>query len=432
MNEAELEMIADEDVLKSSRGRKTEEYMVVLCRVFNFFADTLEVLIPGIITQSVSCELNLNKTNEAILTVALYVSLLVSSLITNLISDLMPRRTLILFSSYLAVAANVLCACVPNFETLVLSRVLLGTSVSINYIIVSVYATEMIHHRTRYVLAMSLCTTAASVAGGWIGVLSFLILERVGWRVFIILTSLPFFFPQLILLQFFLPDSKKYEPNLATFEEVESDSALVQENEHKKLRNVYLFIFKLSAVYGINCLIGYGAVILMPAFTKAHNLANDVGSPCGRLHGSQFLFFTITFGVCHIFGRLIAYVSQDRVKTVIQNFFSYSVCFIACCVMAVYSENLTVLVVCEGFVQIYNGHHGSAVILLGHSLEYIGHKHIALSSAMMSLGSYVGMLIGTLLPDVVDYKVVLILNLSMAGLNYFVLFWIYIGNIKIF
>ena len=431
-NKAELEIIEDEDDLESSEGRKKEEYMVTVCCVFNFFADTLEVLTPGIITQSVSCELTLNKTHETILTVALYVSLLVSSLLTNLISDLVPRRTLILFSSYLAVAVTVLCACVPNFETLVLSRVLLGMSVSINYLIVSVYATEMIHDRTRYVLTMNLCTTAISVAGGWIGVLSYLILERLGWRVFILLTSLPFFFPQLILLQFFLPDSKKYVPNLVTLEEDDSDSALVKENDDKKIRNVYVFIFKIGIIHGVQCLIGFGAVILMPAFTKAQNLANDVDSPCGRLHGSQFLFFTITFGLCHILGRLIAYVSQDRIKTVVQNLFSYSVCFIACCVMVAHSENLTVLVFCEGFIQLYSAHHGTVTFLLAHSIQYIGHKRIAFSAAMISVATYVGLLIGTLLPAIIDYKLVLILNLSMAGLNYFILFWISIGNIKIF
>ena len=432
MSNAELEMIAEADGLRLSEERKKEEYMVAVCCVFNFFADTLEVITPGVITQSVSCELTLNKTHETILTVALYVSLPVSSFITSLVSNLVPRRTLILFSSYLAVIVTVLCACIPNFVTLVLSRVLLGTSVAINYIIVSVYATEMIHDRTRYVLTMSLCTTALSVAGGWIGVLSYLILERVGWRVFIVLTSLPFFFPQLILLQFFLPDSKKYVSVLSALKEDDSDSALVQENDGKRNRNVYAFISKMVLACFVGNMMGNGAVILVPAFTKAHNLANDVDSPCGKLHGSQFLFFTVTFGVCHLLGRLISYISQDRVKTVIQNFFSYSVCFIACCAMVVYSENLTVLVICEGIIQLYNAHHGSVVFFLSHSIEYIGHKHIALSSAMTSFGCFTGSLVGTVLSAIIDYKLVLIINLPFAGLNYFLLFYIYIGNIKIF
>ena len=271
----------------------------------------------------------------------------------------------------------------------------------------------MIHDRARYVLTMTLCATSLSVAGGWIGVLSYLMLERVGWRIFILITSLPLFFPQLILLQFFLPDSKKYAAELVTLEEddTDSDSALVKKNNNKKIRNVYAFILKISTAHGVQYLIGYGAVILMPAFTKAHNLANDVDSPCGGLHGPQFLFFTTTFGVCHIIGRLIAYVSQDRVKTVIQNFFSYSVCLIACGVTVAYSENLTVLVLCEGFVQIYSSHHGSVTFLLIHSIEYVGQKHIALFSAMLSVGSYIGMLIGTLLSAIIDYKVVLIFNL---------------------
>ena len=428
-------MTEEDDLLLSSKGGKKEEYMATVCCVFSYFTDTLEILTAGIITQSVSCEQTLSKTQETILTVALYVSLLVSSLITNLIADLVPRRTLLLFSSYLAVAVTVSCACVPNFGTLIISRVLLGTSVSVNMIIVGVYATEMIHDRARYVLAMSLCATAMSVAGGWIGVLSYLILERVGWRVFILLTSLPFFIPQLILLQFFLPDSKKYElenSELSTLEQEESDSALVQENNGKRSRNAYVFACKIGLACCLEYVIGYGAVILMPAFTKAHNLANDVDSPCGRLHGSQFLSFTITFGVCNILGRFIAYISQDRVKTVIQNFISYSVCFIACCVMVAYSENLVVLVLCESFVQIYNAHHGSVMFLLCHSIEYVGKKNIAFSSAMMTAGCSTGFLIGTLLSVLIDYKLVLMINISIAGSNYFVLFWIYIGNIKIF
>ena len=132
MSEAELEVIEEEDCLVSSKGRKKEQYMVAVCCVFNFLADSTELYTPGVITQSVSCELSLSKTKETILTVALYASLLVSSVIANLVSDLLPQCTLILFSSYLAVTVTVLCACVPNFETLVLSRVLLGTSVSIN------------------------------------------------------------------------------------------------------------------------------------------------------------------------------------------------------------------------------------------------------------------------------------------------------------
>ena len=160
----------------------------------------------------------------------------------------------------------------------------------------------------------------------------------------------------------------------------------------KRIRNVYAFISKIGLTCCVQYLIGYGAVILMPEFTKAHNLANEVDSPCGRLHGSQFLFFTITFGVCHILGRLIAYVSQDRVKAVFQNFISYSVCLIACCVMVACSENLTVLVVCEGFIQLYNAHHGSVTFLQCHNIEYAGHRHIALSSAMLSAGYFTGFL----------------------------------------
>ena len=131
------EMIEEKDDLVSSKRRKKKEWMQTVVIVFTFFADFIEVFTPGVITQSVSCELTLNKTHETILTVALYVSLLVSSLITKPVSELVPRRTHILFSSYLAIAVTVLCACVPNFETLVLSRILLGTSLSISMIVVS-------------------------------------------------------------------------------------------------------------------------------------------------------------------------------------------------------------------------------------------------------------------------------------------------------
>ena len=93
MSKVELETIAERDVLKSSEENKKEEYMVAVCCVFTYFGDTLEILTPGIITQSVSGELTLNKTHETIPTVALYVSMLMSSLITNLVSDLVASTT---------------------------------------------------------------------------------------------------------------------------------------------------------------------------------------------------------------------------------------------------------------------------------------------------------------------------------------------------
>ena len=72
MSRDELEMIEEDDGLVSSKGRKKDKCMVSVVAVFTFFTDFIEVFTPGVITQSVSCELTLNKTHETILTVALY------------------------------------------------------------------------------------------------------------------------------------------------------------------------------------------------------------------------------------------------------------------------------------------------------------------------------------------------------------------------
>ena len=49
---------------------------------------------------------------------------------------------------------------------------------------------------------------ASAIGAGWVGILGYLVLGSLNWRFFIVLTSVPFFIPAIILLHLCLPETK--------------------------------------------------------------------------------------------------------------------------------------------------------------------------------------------------------------------------------
>ena len=98
-------------------------YLAVVVITLAKLGDSVEFTLPAIITQPVSCELGLSKEQEHILALAQYTSAAVFSLCTILFLTRYPRRPIVLFSLYLSVISVVICAIVPDYISLLLSRI---------------------------------------------------------------------------------------------------------------------------------------------------------------------------------------------------------------------------------------------------------------------------------------------------------------------
>ena len=183
-------------------------YLGIMFAAFSKFGESVEFMLPAVITQSGSCDLALSEDQEHILALAQYASAAVFSIISIPFLQRFPRKPIILLSLYMAVISAIVCAIVPNYLSLLLSRILVGITIAIGNNPLSVYMSEMSPNKNFYLLGTVLGTIGWSIGGGWCGTLGYLFLERVGWRWFVLQTSVPLFIPSIVAFQFFFPESK--------------------------------------------------------------------------------------------------------------------------------------------------------------------------------------------------------------------------------
>ena len=276
-------------------------YLAMLFVSFSKFGGSVEFMLPAVITQPVSCDLALSEDQEHILALAQYASAAVFSIITIPFLQKFPRKPIILLSLYLAVISAIVCAIVPNYLSVLLSRILVGITIAIGTVPLSVYMSEISPNKNFYLLGTVLSTIGLTVGGGWCGILGYLFLERVGWRWFVLLTSVPLFIPSIIAFQFFLPESMPTDDGCID---------VVADNVKTSQKSMILRIVKVNI---FNIFLGipfFGSILLLPAIFKRDNIESNVGSYCNAIQGEQFLTITLMFGGCHLLGKGMGYVTH--------------------------------------------------------------------------------------------------------------------------
>ena len=79
--------IATDPVAKKQAPWTVKDYQLLAFNLLIKFGDSVEIYLPGVITQKVSYELNLSKTQEGFLGVTLYITMAASILIAAPFSD---------------------------------------------------------------------------------------------------------------------------------------------------------------------------------------------------------------------------------------------------------------------------------------------------------------------------------------------------------
>ena len=106
-----------------------------------------------------------------------------------------------LISLYLSSISTIVFAIVANYIELLLSRALLWFSIGLNFAVHCVMIAQLISNKAFLDDIVIISSLMYSVGGAWFtSVLGYLLLDVVGWRIFILLTSLPFFIPPIIML----------------------------------------------------------------------------------------------------------------------------------------------------------------------------------------------------------------------------------------
>ena len=175
------------------------DYILLSLAVLVKFGDGVELYLPGVVTQKVSCELGVSSFQEGILAVILYVFQGVAIISSVPLAKKFGERSVLLLSLYSSILVTILCSLVPNYYTLLISRALIGFGCGLNATTIGVLGAKNISSKD-ILPAFSFihASLAFTLGGGWASLLGWLLLDTLGWRIFVLLTPVPLFIPPLV------------------------------------------------------------------------------------------------------------------------------------------------------------------------------------------------------------------------------------------
>ena len=147
---------------------------------------------------------------------------------------------------------------------------------------------------------------AFALGSTWASLLGWLLLDYLGWRIFVLLTSILLFIPPIFLLHFYT--------RREAYQESESGSNQILETPNEDLKIFRARALKASLFIGFNFCVGYGGILLLPAIIREHNLEAEFKNCEEVVHGHQYLIFTGMTGLANVLGRLIGYPLTSRLS----------------------------------------------------------------------------------------------------------------------
>ena len=387
-----LQKTQDEDVASGRiKWTRKDKFLLILILLM-MFADKVEEYLPGVITQQISCELGLTSTQEGMATSVFYACLTSGIISTLVLSKKVSLRVILLVSMYSCVLVTILCAAVANYTTLLLSRGLIGFCVGLNTSTGRVYFTQNASSGDIHGVSMFLFCVAASSGGFSVAVEAWLLLEVVSWRVFLLLTSMPFFLIPLIILHFFLQDDKS---STKSDNKIEGDS-----NEEVVVTNVNQKIAGFSLIEFIYSFLGYGGIILLPSLIRMNNqkdagpMSSDI-DPCRVVvHGNQFLIIALANGVMNMIGLPVGYFLKGKLP------FKVLQCSCAIIVVVSYSillidKSVLATSLCIGAAKFAYSVQSLELSTKAFDLQFFGTRDLVRASTISYGCSYIGIVIGT-------------------------------------
>ena len=210
----------------------------------------------------------------------------------------------------------IVCALVPDYISLLMSRILIGISIAVSMTPLTVYMSEISPNKQFYVLASVLLTLGYASCGGWCGILGYLFLERVGWRWFVLLTSVPLFIPSILAFHLILPETQEVKRG----DSANNNSVRETVKLNPTKRAMITKMIKLNLQNMFRGFPYYGCILLVPSIFKEDNIKNDRDTPCHAMFGIQFLTMTLVFGVCQAIGKVVGYLVDKCGVSVAINF----------------------------------------------------------------------------------------------------------------
>ena len=272
---------------------------------------------------------------------------------------------------------------------------------------------------------------AYPVGGTWVSILGWLCLEFVGWRVFVLLTSIPLFVPPLIMLHCCFEEhhSQQEEEECREFEDKDDEIEETTTGETDKLvdsgdvPNFASRVFRSSLFMFSNLCIGYSSIILAPWLIRMYKAwqgaedgtNNELDDECLKVvQGSDFLILTVVTGISNIIGRLLGIFLWDRVKFLFLQS-TITVVIALSFVILLLKPSFTVSMAFLGLSKFCYSVQAVEVAILHFDYDYYGKFRFELGSCISAASSMIGAVFGTSLSAFLDPYLALTVLLMIAS-----------------
>ena len=408
-----------------------QDYLLTSIAVMIKLGDGVEIYLPGVITQKVSCELGVSELQENVLAVILFLCYTVAIMTSVPISNRFGEKFTLFLSLYLSILFAVLCAVVPNYYTLLISRALTGFCAGLNGCTVGIYLAK--HASSKEVLTKGSflsCGFAIPAGGAWVSILGWLLLEVVGWRIFVLLTSIPLFVPPIALLHFCISEKQEDQRQDSTREEnseidTNSENDELIKNKTIAVPNFTARVIKSSLFFFCSISIGFGSIILLPWLIRSYKIDANTGqyvNKCANVvHGNDLLILAAVTGVANIIGRPIGYFLWNRVRfLVLQS--TVTATMALCYALILATDSLIATGILLAAAKFCYALQAVEVAILHYDYGYFGTSGLQLGSSITSSVGMLGSVFGTSLAAFLPPKIAVLITLVLACVELMVIF----------
>ena len=311
----------------------------------------------------------------------------------------------------MSIIASVFCAVMPDYISLIVSRIILGATIAINTTPVSVYISEISPNKRFYTMSTVLSAMGWSSGGGWCGILGYLFLGRLGWRWFVLLTSVPLFILPIIMFQFFLPETKKDKTEDENCNRLPGDTNIVTTERSTMIMR----ILKTQLVAVCSLVIYFGGMLLLPALIKEDNIRNDRDIPCKSIHGVQFLTVSLLFGVCHILGKVLWLLLHNLGTSTAISLTFLSIINLCTLIALQFSyTHVIFLILCLSVVQTLMSAMATVLDILCYDKFFFTEPYLPISTGIRITVIYIVTAAANSLPEFLYYTTVLQIHLGTS------------------
>ena len=350
------------------------------------------------------------------------------------------RKTTILISLYGCSISSVLCAGVGGYHVILVmfTRALVGLFVGLNRSVVCVWAAERASTeeiRGKILLGSSILYTFGGV---WVPCLAYFSLEQIGWRVFIVLSSVPFFAATIFIVHCFdleqLGQEKEAKEQNGTTLSEETDSTTknlkVARDTADEMTDFKTRLCKMALWKGTSFYQGWGTILLVPALIQVFNLNNlkETAASTGRCEtvakNWEFLLLALVNGAANL-GRVFAHFIRDWAN------FRLVYCFLAMLTMGSYTATylnttkIAVIVSTNFAIKFAYGAATMENMNITYNVKYFGERYFALGCGLVSGAGVMAGVTGIVMAAFVNPSTAVLVSLAVSTLQLAVLVTMY-------